>query len=172
MLFFSLQMPAQARPFQQPYLSPAPTFVSRPMAPPQNGQTLQIPMSTPMSIQQPISQSSSPVMAPQAILKGSPSPLNGDSSPMTDGSSIPATTAPVATGNSSPVLSPTNGIKKPKLRLQIPTEAKESNATNTTLADAMIKTEDSSELPPVSLFLSNWFQMMCTPLSHLTLCPC
>ena len=155
---FSFQIPAQARPFQQPYLSPTPTFVSRPMAPPQNGQTLQIPMSTPMSIQQPISQSSSPVMAPQTIFKGTPSSMNGDS-PMTDGSSIPTSTSVGTTaGNSSPVLSPTNGIKKPKLRLQIPTEAKESNATNTTLADAMIKTEDSSELPPVSLFLSILFQ--------------
>ncbi|KAI8352231.1 hypothetical protein B0O80DRAFT_427440 [Mortierella sp. GBAus27b] len=50
-----------------------------------------------------------------------------------------------AEGNSSPVLSPTNGIKKPKLRVQIPTEGKE----NATLTDAMVKTEDSSELPPI-----------------------
>jgi hypothetical protein len=53
-------------------------------------------------------------------------------------------------GGSSPVLSPTNGLKKPKnLRVQIPMEGKE----NTTLTDTMVKTEESSELPPVSFFL-------------------
>ncbi|KAF9409591.1 Myocyte-specific enhancer factor 2D [Podila epigama] len=153
------QMPPQTRPFQQqpqlqpqPYLSPAPTFVSRAMSQPPNGQTLQLSVSSsPMTSQQPISQTASPVMAPQAVFKASPT-LNGDSSPMTDGSSIPTSVPPVATTaleSASPVLSPTNGAKKPKLRLQIPTETKESNATNTTLADAMIKTEDSSELPPI-----------------------
>jgi hypothetical protein len=59
-------------------------------------------------------------------------------------------------GATSPVLSPTNGgIKKPKLglRVQIPTEAKE----NSTLAGAMIKEEESSELPPVSCFTGTFY---------------
>lgn len=53
-------------------------------------------------------------------------------------------------GGTSPVLSPTNGLKKPKmnLRVQIPMEGKD----NATLTDTMVKTEESSELPPVSFF--------------------
>ncbi|ORZ16127.1 hypothetical protein BCR41DRAFT_370714 [Lobosporangium transversale] len=77
--------------------------------------------------------------------------MNGDNSPMTDGSSVTtsvSTPTPVittTTGASSPVLSPTNGMKKPKLRVQIPMDGKDS----TTLTDAMIKTEESNELPPI-----------------------
>lgn len=75
-------------------------------------------------------------------MKAGSSPMNGSNSPMTDGSSV--TTPTSLTGTTSPVLSPTNGMKKPKLRVQIPTEAKE----NSTLAGA-IKEEESSELPPI-----------------------
>ncbi|KAF9291630.1 hypothetical protein BGZ68_003246 [Mortierella alpina] len=58
-------------------------------------------------------------------------------------SSTPPSTVAGAT---SPVLSPTNGgIKKPRLRVQIPSETKENN----TLAGAMIKEEGSTELPPI-----------------------
>ncbi|KAF9152442.1 hypothetical protein BGX20_005155 [Mortierella sp. AD010] len=97
---------------------------------------------------QSVSQASSPVMSTQNAMKGGQSPMNGDNSPMTDGSSIKISTPPGTTaGATSPVLSPTNGgIKKPKLRVHIPTEAKESNNT---LAGAMIKEEESSELPPI-----------------------
>ncbi|CAO3565679.1 unnamed protein product [Mortierella alpina] len=52
-----------------------------------------------------------------------------------------------AAGATSPVLSPTNGIKKPKLRVQIPMEGNKEN--NATLTDSMIKAEESSELPPI-----------------------
>jgi len=79
-----------------------------------------------------------------------PSPVH--SSPLTDTSAAttptPITVTTMMAGGTSPVLSPTNGLKKPKnLRVQIPMEGKE----NTTLTDTMIKTEESSELPPVSL---------------------
>ncbi|KAF9939397.1 hypothetical protein BGZ65_010566, partial [Modicella reniformis] len=77
----------------------------------------------------------------EPVLKAEGSP--GVSTIITTATATISITA--AEGNSSPVLSPTNGIKKPKLRVQIPTDGKE----NTTLADAMIKTEDSSELPPI-----------------------
>lgn len=71
--------------------------------------------------------------------------MNGSNSPMTDGSSVTTPTSlSGGAGTTSPVLSPTNGMKKPKLRVQIPMEAKE----NSTLAGA-IKEEESSELPPV-----------------------
>ncbi|KAG0023618.1 myocyte enhancer factor [Entomortierella chlamydospora] len=102
-----------------------------------------------------ISQSSSPLLGHNTTIKTEHSPIHGDSSPMTDGSATmsaantpaPITTNTSSTGNSSPVLSPTNGIKKPKnLRVQIPVEGKENNAT---LTDALIKTEESAELPPI-----------------------
>ncbi|KAF8966375.1 hypothetical protein BGZ46_000379 [Entomortierella lignicola] len=98
-----------------------------------------------------ISQSSSPLIGHNTAMKGGQSPMHSENSPMTDGSSSMSaanTPAPISTstGASSPVLSPTNGIKKPKnLRVQIPMEGKE----NTTLTDAMIKTEESAELPPI-----------------------
>ncbi|KAF9934410.1 myocyte enhancer factor [Linnemannia zychae] len=147
------QMASQSRPFQPQFQAPMAPFLNRPMSQPPNGQDLQLPMtstpmSTPMSIpmqQQPLSQSASPVLSHHNAMKAGQSPMNGDS-PMTDGSSIMASTPPgPSTGATSPVLSPTNGMKKPKLRVQIPTEAKE----NSTLAGAMIKEEESSELPPI-----------------------
>ncbi|KAK3808952.1 MAG: hypothetical protein JOS17DRAFT_765625 [Linnemannia elongata] len=150
------QMPSQSRPFQPQFQAPVAPFLNRPMSQPPNGQELQLPMtstpmSTPMSIpmqQQPLSQSASPILSHHSAMKAGQSPMNGDS-PMTDGSSIMTSTPPgTSTGATSPVLSPTNGgIKKPKLglRVQIPTEAKE----NSTLAGAMIKEEESSELPPI-----------------------
>ncbi|KAK3845438.1 MAG: hypothetical protein J3R72DRAFT_435802 [Linnemannia gamsii] len=148
------QMAPQSRPFQPQLQAPVPSFLNRPMSQPPNGQELQLPMtstplSTPMSIpmqQQPLSQSASPIMSHHNAMKAGQSPMNGDS-PMTDGSSIMNSTPPgTSAGATSPVLSPTNGgIKKPKLRVQIPTEAKE----NSTLAGAMIKEEESSELPPI-----------------------
>ncbi|KAI8602983.1 hypothetical protein EDD21DRAFT_370315 [Dissophora ornata] len=146
------QMHPQGRPYQpQQFQQPAAQFMNRTMPPPPNGQSLQLSMtSTPMSIpmqQQPLSQSSSPVMSTQNAMKGGQSPMNGDNSPMTDGSSIMTSTPPgTAAGAVSPVLSPTNGgIKKPKLRVHIPIDAKENN----TLAGPMIKEEESSELPPI-----------------------
>ncbi|KAF9091236.1 hypothetical protein BGX29_011070 [Mortierella sp. GBA35] len=78
-----------------------------------------------------------------------PSPVH--SSPMPDTSSATTTPTPITVtnmmaGGTSPVLSPTNGLKKPKnLRVQIPMEGKE----NATLTETMIKTEESSELPPI-----------------------
>ncbi|KAF9109750.1 hypothetical protein BGX27_007236 [Mortierella sp. AM989] len=123
--------------------------------PPQQQQQQMYQQQQPQQQQQqapPISQTSSPLIGHNTPMKGSHSPLHGDSSPMTDGSSsmsAATTPAPVITapGSSSPVLSPTNGIKKPKnLRVQIPMEGKENNAT---LTDAMIKTEESAELPPI-----------------------
>ncbi|KAF9125996.1 hypothetical protein BGX30_000203 [Mortierella sp. GBA39] len=145
-------MASQSRPFQPQFQTPVAPFLNRPMSQPPNGQELQLPMtSTPMSIpmqQQPLSQSASPILSHHSAMKTGQSPMNGESL-MTDGSSIMTSTPPGAsTGASSPVLSPTNGvIKKPKLglRVQIPTEAKE----NSTLAGAMIKEEESSELPPI-----------------------
>ncbi|KAF9582133.1 hypothetical protein BGW38_000598 [Lunasporangiospora selenospora] len=166
-----MMQPNSSRAFPtQQFSQPAPPFMNRPMAPTQAAQSLQLPItSTPMSspltipTQQPqsLSQSSSPVMTPQNAMKTAQSPMNGDTSPMTDGSSIMASTPPSisvattpasvsaaasATSATSPVLSPTNGgTKKPKnLRVQIPMDAKE----NSTLAGA-IKEEESSELPPI-----------------------
>ncbi|KAF9576414.1 Ribosome-releasing factor 2, mitochondrial [Mortierella alpina] len=162
------------RSFQQPqFQQPAPPqLMNRAMPPSSNGQNLQLPvastpplsapMTNPMTIpvqqpqqqqhqqqqqQQPSSQSSSPVLSHHNAMKGGQSPMNGDKSPMTDGSSIMASTPPsTVAGATSPVLSPTNGgIKKPRLRVQIPSETKENN----TLAGAMIKEEGSSELPPI-----------------------
>ncbi|KAI7830754.1 hypothetical protein BC939DRAFT_438970 [Gamsiella multidivaricata] len=195
------QIPPQGRPYQsQQFQSPSPMFMNRALSQPQNGQTLQIPMSTPMSMpmqqqqllpqpvqqfqhqpqqqqqqyqqtSQPqqqqtpdISQSSSPLLGHNNIMKGSHSSMPEDSTPMTvtDGSTIMISTATSTSmvsvaGASSPVLSPTNGIKKPKLRVQIPMEGKDSTTLadaiikteNTTLTGAMIKTEESSELPPI-----------------------
>jgi len=78
--------------------------------------------------------------------------MNGDKSPMTDGSSVMNSTPPgTTTGAGSPVLSPIGGAKKPKLRVQIPSDTKE----NATLAGPMIKDSESSELPPVSFFSLN-----------------
>lgn len=90
-------------------------------------------------------------MSHHNAMKGGQSPMNGDNSPMTDGSSVMAATTPSnSTGTGSPALSPTNGgAKKPKLRLHIPIEGKEANNT---LAGPLVKEEESSELPPVSIF--------------------
>ncbi|ORZ21816.1 hypothetical protein BCR41DRAFT_334433 [Lobosporangium transversale] len=152
-------MQSQNRSYQpQQFHQPAP-FVNRVMPPPQSSQNIQLPVTTNTSIsttlptpitlpvqQQPLSQSASPTISTQNAMKAGHSPMNGDS-PMTDGSSITAPNPPnSASGAISPVLSPTNGgIKKPKLRVQIPTESKES----ATLAGTIIKEEESSELPPI-----------------------
>ncbi|KAF9285754.1 myocyte enhancer factor [Mortierella alpina] len=128
--------------------------------------------------QQDISQSSSPLMGHLSMTKTEPllgnvpdeksesllgnlsevksEPLQSDNQPTDDTSaaapaSVPAVSTSMlpasAAGATSPVLSPTNGIKKPKLRVQIPMEGNKEN--NATLTDAMIKAEESSELPPI-----------------------
>jgi hypothetical protein len=158
------------------------------MTHPQNGQTLQIPMSMPMQqlqhqqqeqqqqqlqqqqqhdqqqqqqqIQHALSQAASPLMGNLS--------MNGNHSPMPDASvatttiasstaapSLSETTTTALAAPTSPILSPTSaaagGVKKPlNLRVQIPMEAKEG--TSATLGDAMIKTEESSELPPVRIY--------------------
>ncbi|KAF9926118.1 Ribosome-releasing factor 2, mitochondrial [Linnemannia zychae] len=200
------QMAAQNKQFQpQQFQQATPVFMNRPITQAPNGQTLQIPMSTPMTlpmqqpqqiqqfqpqrqqppqqmqqvqqqqqmqqvqqqqqqmqqqqqqqqIQQqmqqvpPISQSNSPLLNHTTPIKMEeqssvhPSPLVDTSSAAT--TPTPITVSNVMTGATSPVLSPTNGLKKPKLRVQIPIEAKE----NATLTDTMVKTEESSELPPI-----------------------
>lgn len=141
------------RQFQQPFMAP-PGYMARPASQPPAGNLLPVTVSAPMApIQpaQPLSQSASPVMSHHNAMKGGQSPMNGDNSPMTDGSSVMAATTPNSTGAGSPALSPTNGgAKKPKLRVQIPTEGKESNNT---LAGPLVKEEESSELPPVSIVL-------------------
>ncbi|KAI1321784.1 Ribosome-releasing factor 2, mitochondrial [Mortierella claussenii] len=118
---------------------------------PQNQQEQQTSQQQHQQQESAISQAASPLVSHNVAMKSNHSPMHGDSSPMTDGSTIatPPSAAPTpvstAVGGSSPVLSPTNGIKKPKLRVQIPMEGKE----NATLTDALIKTEESSELPPI-----------------------
>ncbi|KAG9325026.1 hypothetical protein KVV02_001025 [Mortierella alpina] len=129
-------------------------------------------------MQQDISQSSSPLMGHLSMAKAEPlldnasdeksesllgslsevksEPLQSENLPMNTSAAqgtVPAVStsmlpAATAAGGTSPVLSPTNGIKKPKLRVQIPMEGnnKENNAT---LTDSMIKAEESSELPPI-----------------------
>lgn len=97
-----------------------------------------------------MSQSNSPLLSHPTPVKTESSPVH--SSPMVDTSSTTTTPTPITVtnmmaGGTSPVLSPTNGLKKPKmnLRVQIPMEGKE----NATLTDTMVKTEESSELPPI-----------------------
>ncbi|KAG0335996.1 myocyte enhancer factor [Podila horticola] len=145
----AMQQMYTQRQFQQPFMAP-PGYMARPASQPPAGNLLPVTVSAPMApIQpaQPLSQSASPVMSHHNAMKGGQSPMNGDNSPMTDGSSVMAATTPNSTGTGSPALSPTNGgAKKPKLRVQIPTEGKESNNT---LAGPLVKEEESSELPPI-----------------------
>ncbi|KAG0209907.1 Myocyte-specific enhancer factor 2C [Mortierella sp. GBA30] len=157
-MFMSRPMtqPQNGQNLQIPLSTPMNVPAQQQQQQPQTQMQSQVPQHATAQSQQPqdISQASSPLMGNLSEVKTEPHSLHIDNSPMTDASSAVTPTVPTVStttspatmaGATSPVLSPTNGIKKPKLRVQIPMEGKD----NATLADAMIKTEESSELPPI-----------------------